>query len=186
MTEEWRPVVGYEDLYAVSDAGRVVRLAGGRGARSGRVLRRHERSPGDGYRFVQLSRHDHKRTFGVHVLVAEAFLGRRPRGKFPNHKNLDKQDNRASNLEWMTNRQNTMHAIRAGRKPGRPMPGQSNGRSVLTREQVGEVIRQKGHIGQRVLAKLCGVSKTAIQKIHQGKGWTSEWPEDLRVREWPR
>ncbi len=30
-----------------------------------------------------------------------------------------------------------------------------------------------------------GVSKSAVQFIHQGKHWKSEWPSDLRVREFP-
>jgi hypothetical protein len=86
MTETWRPVRGYESHYEVSDAGNVWRFCGGRGAVAGRLLSRYAMR--DGYRFVQLSRGDRKRTCGVHVLVAEAFLGKRPRGKLPNHKNL--------------------------------------------------------------------------------------------------
>jgi hypothetical protein len=135
----------------------------------------------DGYRFVMLSKSDRKRTFAVHTLVAEAFIARRPRGKCCNHKNLVKSDNRVSNLEWLTNRQNSLHALRAGRRGGRPMVGEANGNSRLSQKQAGEILRQKGRIGQRVLAVLCGVSKTAIQKIHQGRAW----PADLRVREFP-
>lgn len=180
MSEIWRPVRKYEGLYEVSNLGRVRRSGGGRGARAGRILLRYD-AHRDGYRFVQLSRRDKKRTVGVHVLVAEAFIGARPRGKFPNHKNLDKSDNRASNLEWLTRKQNAQHAIALGRKGGRALGGEENGRAKLTALQVAEIRRQKGRIGQRVLAALCGVSKTAIQKIHQGKGW----PEDLRVREMP-
>lgn len=180
MFERWRPVVGYEGYYEVSDRGQVRRVRGGRGATAGRVL--SATLSGDGYRAVQLCRNDVKRKFGVHILVAEAFLGRRPRGKFPNHKNLVKDDNRAENLEWLTNRQNTMHAVRAGRIPGRPMHGEENGRAKLTARQVAEIRRQKGRIGQRVIAALCGVSKTLIQKIHQGR----LWPADLRVRQFPQ
>jgi hypothetical protein len=170
MTERWRPVVGYEGHYEVSNLGRVRRSCGGRGAQAGRILRRHDRS-GDGYRSVQLCRKDRKRFFGVHALVAEAFLGRRPRGKFPNHKNLVKSDNRASNLEWLTRKQNAQHALRSGRKGGRSLPGADNGRAKLTMRQVAEIRRQKGRVSQRSLARLCGVSKTAIQLIHQGKHW---------------
>ncbi len=180
MTELWLPVLGYEGYYEVSDLGRVRRVRGGRGAVAGRLLTRV--SHRDGYRFVQLSRNDRKCTAGVHVLVAEAFLGRRPRGKVPNHKNFEKSDNRTCNLEWVTLRQNAQHALRAGRVGGRAMVGEQNGRSKLASRQVNEVMRQKGRIGQRVLAALCGVSKTAIQKIHQRKAWH---PADLRVREFP-
>lgn len=180
MIEEWRPVLRYERHYEVSNLGRVRRLLGGQGAQAGRILRRYDAS-GDGYRFVMLSRDDRKKTYGMHVLVAEAFLGRRPRGKVPNHKNLQKHDNRATNLEWLTRKQNARHALAAGKKGGRPMPGEQNGRAKLTAAQVVEIRRLKGVVGQRPLALLCGVSKTAIQLIHQGK----HWPGDLRVRQFP-
>jgi hypothetical protein len=181
MTEEWRPVIGYEDHYEVSNIGRVRRTKSGRGATAGRLLKRYDRC-GDGYRFVQLSKNDVKRTFGVHVLVAEAFICPRPPGKVPNHKNLIKSDNCVENLEWLTCSENAQHAIEAGRHGGRPMPGEKNGRAKLSAGQVAQIRAQKGKVGQRTLARLCGVSKTAIQKIHQGLAW----PEDLREREFPR
>lgn len=185
MIEVWKPVVGYERHYEVSDMGRVRRSRGGRGASCGRILRLKPPTATCDYIRVQLCRNDVKRTYGVHVLVAEAFHGRRPRGKLPNHKDLNKTNNVASNLEWLTRKQNARHALDAGLKGGRPLPGVQNPRAKLTVIQVREIIAQRGRIGQRVLARLCGVSKSAIQFIHQRKHWKDEWPEDLRVREFP-
>lgn len=185
MIEIWKPVLGYELHYEVSSFGRVRRVRPGRGASAGRILRQKLPNRTNDYCRVQLCRNDVKRSFGVHVLVAEAFHGKRPRGKLPNHKDLNKVNNHADNLEWLTRRQNQMHAISAGRKPGRRMPGSANGNARLKESQVAEIIRQKGRIGQRVLATLCGVSKTSIQQIHQRRKWKAEWPEDLRVREFP-
>ena len=180
--EEWRPVVGYEGEYAVSSIGRVKRVAGGMGAIAGRILRAKAPTKTCDYMRVQLCRKDRKRTFGIHVLVAEASHGRRPRGKYPNHKDCNKMNNTADNLEWLTQIQNQRHAVRNGRSGGRPLRGAENGRAKLTVAQVHEVRRLKGVVGQRVLAVLCGVSKSAIQFIHQGK----HWPADLRVRVFPR
>lgn len=167
--EIWLPVRRYEGVYEVSNLGRVRRVLACRGATAGRIIKRHD--TGDGYRRVQLCHKDVKRFFGVHVLVAEAFLGARPRGKVPNHKNLNKADNRLDNLEWMTHKQNAAHAVANGRKGGRPMPRTLNGNVRLKESQVSEIKRLQGRVGQRTLAKLCGVSKSAIQKIHQGKLW---------------
>lgn len=174
----WMPVVGYEDYYEVSETGLVRRVRAGRGASAGKLLRQ---AKGDGYHYVQLCRRDVKRKVGVHILVCEAFHGRRPRGKVPNHKNFIKNDNRVDNLEWLTAKQNAKHAVAGGRPGGKAMPGELNGRAKLSAAQASAVRRLKGIVGQRDLALLCGVSKTLIQKIHQGK----LWPEDLRVRELP-
>ncbi len=171
MTEGWTPVRGYELHYEVSNQGRVRRVRGGRGATAGRILRAKKPTRFSDYRRVQLCKNDVKRTHAVHILVCEAFHGKRPRGKVVNHKNMGKTDNRASNLEWVTLKQNARHAVRNGRRSTVGLTGERNGRAKLTAAQVAEIRRLKGVVGQRSLALLCGVSKTAIQTIHQGKHW---------------
>lgn len=47
-----------------------------------------------------------------HRIIAEAFHG--PSSLFVNHKNGNKKDNRASNLEWVTPKENTAHALSMG------------------------------------------------------------------------
>ena len=186
MSEEWRDVLGYEGYYRVSSLGQVMRVRGGMGATAGRILKQKRPTHHCDYLRIQLCRNDAKRTVQVHVLVAEAFHGKRPRGKLPNHKDLNKLNNHADNLEWLTRRQNTIHALRnGGRVKPTALHGTRNGRHKLIPEQVRIIRDLRGVVGQRDLAVLCGVSKSAIQWIHQGKHWMTEWPEDLRVREMP-
>ena len=46
----------------------------------------------------------------VHALIAATFLGERPKGYFINHKDFDKLNNNASNLEYVTPLENNMHS----------------------------------------------------------------------------
>lgn len=131
------------------------------------------------------SSNDKKTRRLIHQLVAEAFLGKRPTDHHhPNHLDADKTNNRASNLEWATNAENNAHARSLGLIPA--MRGENNGRSKLTADQVAEIRALKGRLGQRVIADRFGVARSMVQRIHQGKAWSSsEWPPDLRVRQFP-
>lgn len=80
-----------------------------------------------GYLIVSLrmKRGDESKTFQVHQLVAKHFVPGYKLGLVVNHKNLDRTDNRAENLEWVTQKENLAHAARNGRRGGlwRPVKG---------------------------------------------------------------
>lgn len=106
MTEEWRPVVGFEGFYEVSSEGRVRSFR--RGA-NGRLLR-----PGissNDYPTVALGR-GNSRT--VHSLVAAAFIGPCPEGEEVRHHDNDRRNPRATNLRYGTRAQNIADAQAAG------------------------------------------------------------------------
>jgi len=97
----WKAVVGYEGSYEVSDSGLVRSLdrVDSRGNnRKGKVMSLSSRA--GPYELVKLSLNSIVKGKTVHTLVAEAFLGPRPEGKFVCHKTKDKTDNRVSNLEY--------------------------------------------------------------------------------------
>lgn len=95
--ENWRPVVGYEGLYEVSDLGRVRSL---RRARP-RILKPGRMS--GGHLSVALGR-GNSRT--VHSLVMEAFVGPRPEGCEVRHLDGVHQHNSLGNLEYATRSRN--------------------------------------------------------------------------------
>jgi hypothetical protein len=67
----------------------------------------------NGYHHVTLGGQKGKQ-LAVHVIVAEAFICNRPLGMVVNHKNAIKTDNRAENLEWVTQSANVKHAYQLG------------------------------------------------------------------------
>lgn len=63
----------------------------------------------------------------VHVMVAECFLGKRPKGKTQiNHKDTNKQNCRVKNLEYVTQSENMDHAFSNGLFPDRHGKNNSN------------------------------------------------------------
>ena len=119
---EWREVVGYEGHYEVSSLGdvrsvtRTVSRSGSRGDLEvkGRILTATVTPKG--YRRIQLARDGEKANWMVHRLVALAFVSN-PDGKPEvNHKDGDKGNNRAGNLEWVTPGENQQHAYDTGLK----------------------------------------------------------------------
>ena len=93
--EVWRPVVGYEELYEVSNLGRVRSYYN-----KGRILKPNLNH--FGYLYVNLYKNKLCKHMYVHRLVAEAFLPNLDNLPQVNHLNECKTDNRVCNLEWCT------------------------------------------------------------------------------------
>lgn len=103
QSTEWRPVVGYEGAYEVSDAGQVRSIArrDTRGAyRPGRLLAQSTKERG--HLAVSLWWGNRRRLIGVHRLVLEAFTGPCPDGMEACHYDGDAKNNHLSNLRWDT------------------------------------------------------------------------------------
>lgn len=168
MSEEWRNVPEYEGLYQVSNQGRVRRVAGSPKCHTTRYLRPVIRK--DGYLVVALSKNGRPVSHTVHSIVLAAFDGPRGDGKWINHRNGRKNDNRLSNLEYCTPGENTQHAYDTGLQPDRH--GEGNGQSKLTDDQV-ITIRRLATLGvpRRRLREMFSVSQTTITEVVNRNLW---------------
>lgn len=117
MTEEWRDIRDWEDIYQVSNLGRVRSLDRvikhrsrhgtiGNASLKGRILKPWTHQ--NGYLVVYLSDRTRGRSISrrVHQLVCEAFYGPRPEGHEVAHYDAVKINNAASNLRWATHYEN--------------------------------------------------------------------------------
>jgi len=162
LPEEWRPVVGYEGWYEVSNLGSVRRIKVSRGAHRRCVLQTALASTG--YPQVHLYRDGRFTRRYIHRLVAEIFLEPCPPRHQVNHRNGVKADNRAVNLEWVTSSGNQRHAYALGLKT-------SAGTAKLTFAEVKIIRSKRGMMTERALGQEFGVTSSAIGKILRRRNW---------------
>lgn len=119
MTEQWRPVVGWEGLYEVSDQGRVrsvdrviTRRNGLRHTHRGQILKACPIK--SGHLVVRLMNAGFGSTRTVHRLVLEAFIGPCQIGHEGCHIDGNHKNNRVNNLYWGTRSENLLDQVRHG------------------------------------------------------------------------
>lgn len=94
MSEEWKWISGYVGLYMVSSLGRIKSFR----KHTGGYIRSNKNCKGDYLRINLYDSNRVRKTKGVHVLVASAFIGEIPPGWHVHHIDGNKQNNAASNL----------------------------------------------------------------------------------------
>lgn len=105
MTEKYKNIFGFEALYQISTLGRVKSLGNDK-SRKERILIPQMRN---GYLFVRLSKNGIVEQHYIHTIMAMTFLSHKPNGHkiVVDHKNNIKTDNRISNIQLITARENT-------------------------------------------------------------------------------
>lgn len=177
--ETWKPVVGFEGFYEVSDQGRVRSLPrivpsrGGVRQTRGRVLKPIYPK---GYPAAALCANGKSKIHEIHRLVAAAFLGPKPSGKhMVRHFDGDEKNPRLANLLWGTPRENSADAIRHGTA----ICGERVPQSKLRIGEVRQILSDKRPLN--VVASEHGVTPSTIHRVRSGNSWTRALREAVAV-----
>jgi len=170
--EHWRPIVGYESTYEVSDNGKVRSNRGrnGKPIVGWRLLK--QRLDMQGRPCACLSLHGKQTRFLVSHLVADAFLPPKSlTDQVVRHLNDNPADNRVVNLARGTKSDNAKDAVHNGK--WRAPKGIAHSRAKLTEDQVREIriLYATGNFTQRELALQFGVDHSTIGYIVRRQMW---------------
>lgn len=188
IQEIWKDIKDYEGLYQVSNLGRIRSLDkmvwNGQSywEMKGKIL-----IPGkdkDGYLQIGLYKNKKRKGFKIHRLVSEYFIENEENKPEVNHKDGNKQNNNANNLEWVTSSENSTHAYNIGLlkvKKGKenPLFGKYKGELNPMYGKIGEknknsikvkcITTQKEYGSIRQAATLTGLDYSCIAKCCKGK-----------------
>ena len=158
--EEWRDIKGFEGRYQASALGRI------RSLRSLKIIKPCNASRG--YVLVTLYFDGGRKSVNVHRLIAAAFLPNPDNLPSVNHKDLDKKNNVSSNLEWVTAKENSLHASARGAMA----VGARNWNTKLSTDQVLQIrsMLKAGHT-KTFIGEVHGVHRTTVLNIAKGKVW---------------
>ena len=123
-SEVWKPVVGYEGLYEVSNIGRVRSINFHKSGKA-KVMRPSFNTWG--YLIVDLRKNNKRHSYAVHRLVALAFIPNPDNLPEINHKNEIKYDNNVENLEWCTRKYNINYGTAIKRRSKQIVQFDNNG-----------------------------------------------------------
>lgn len=102
----------------------------------------------------------------VHRLVAKLYIPNPENKPQVNHKDGNKLNNNVDNLEWVTNKENTIHAIKTGLQPIE----EKSKVAKLKRSQV-QFIKSHDEMTRKELADLFNISENTISDIRNGRTW---------------
>lgn len=188
--EIWKPVVGWDGYYEISDHGRlrsveriVYRPSGVAVRWKGRLLKMAVTV--GGHYIAVLCRKSIRRMVRVHRLVLEAFVGPCPAGMECCHGNGNPADNRLGNLRWDTSEANKADQ----KRHGTALLGERNPHSRMTQAQV-EFARE--HYSFRdpeyncvAMAKRFGVSKSTVHAAIAERSWKFSRHSEVMFSKFP-
>ena len=170
LSEIWKDIPGFNN-YQASSLGRIRN-------RSGRIMRPWITGKNKcGYERIcpRADRFSACRGMYIHDLVSLAFIGSKPVGYEVNHKNGKRLDNRSSNLEYVTHRQNVEHARSLDILKFKHLPvfyGSNNPVSRWTESDIIEMRRMRASgVSLKTIGNHFGWTKEGVWSVVSGRTW---------------
>lgn len=165
-------VLGYEGYYAAAEDGSIYRVKTREGKPICRMVAMRIKN---GYAVAHLCMNAVRKDVLAHRAVWQAFNGPIPDGLQINHKNGVRHDNRLSNLEVVTIRENAIHKYKVNgyRSRGRSPEGVRNHAAKLSDDDI-RAIRKLAADGviQKEIGRRFGISQVMAGKIANRKNWS--------------
>lgn len=157
MYEEWKEVYAFDILFEVSNLGRIRTKYHGKQGYKKEYRYIEPLDNGKGYLRINIKRNGNQKTVYIHRLVAEAFVPNPDGFVEINHKDENKKNNSADNLEWCTHLYNCHYGTRNERT------GRAHAKKIVCVEL------NKIYDSLREAAKDMDVGKTAISNCLKGR-----------------
>lgn len=149
---KWRDINGYENLYEASEVGYV------RNKKTGKILKpvlQH-----NGYLHVTLYKNKKPKQFRHHRIIAETFISNPENKPHINHLDEDKANNKVSNLQWCTSKENNNY--------GNHIKNVVSSRQVKIVDNYGVIYNGVNEAGEKL-----GICPQNISKVLVGKRKTA-------------
>lgn len=166
--ETWEPIEGFND-YLISNMGRVKSLK----HTKPKIRKQSLSNSSKGYPCVILRKDKNPKCVFVHRLVAKAFIPNAKNKPNVNHIDGDKQNNNASNLEWVTKKENIRHAIETGLLVLKDQNGVKNHISKIDKNDVLDIYNtyMMGCFSQKEVSEAFSVSESVVWRIVNKKSY---------------
>lgn len=173
--EIWKDIPEYDGLYQASNLGNIKSLQRLRGNNTGTYLQKTKLlKPAlstNKYMSLCLRKNGKSKSYMVHRLVAAAFHDNPKDLPQVNHKDGNKINNHADNLEWCTRQENMDHGYANGLM--HKHKGCTHHFAKLTVNDVFNIrfTRENFRVPYYIIAEFYEVSKQSIMDIVKGKNW---------------
>ena len=167
IEEVWKDVVGFESYYQVSNLGRVmckenpIVYKGGKNYNKKQRIKKLSNSS-NGYKKTMLHDGIKLTNHYVHRLVAKAFIPNQENKPQVNHIDHNKTNNVLENLEWVTQKENTIKGVIYGNINNKKRPNTKR----LTNSQIVDVaIKFCQGYSVAETASIMNVARTTISSV---------------------